>query len=433
VFTIIARRSKQLVGTRSARSDLVKTVLALAIIACHLGCSSSSYYSRLRAQCDCEELGPLATAYIGMANHTTMVTTTNGTADGKAKGGGGGGGVKLAVHEIQPPQNGKEGRTVLFLHGIFSDHESWRFLAGDLGKDNRLLLVDLPGCGQSEKPRPTPTTEMDIYSPTAMARRVLEATQDRMSAAAGGGGDPGGPIMIIAHSLGGMMAIRMFGDPELRRDFKPLLDRVDRVVLIAPMDVSVARADPVFVKLATLSDFDVAMGSTFGFVDESVARGIFESVGHDSLAIREEADKRRQILCNAPTRHAMQAMLRTAIPRLAPSESFKPDWTAIQQLTAQYASVDVRCLIIWGAWDEATPLSMGYKMQAQLPRSELRVFPTSKHSPHIEQPAACIALIRDFLRPDSPIAAATHTSPGVPANVRAFPTADAPHAAGGVH
>ena len=62
----------------------------------------------------------------------------------------GGGGVRLAVEETGNP----DGRPVLFLHGLSQCRRSWeRQLESDLGRDLRLVAVDLRGHGLSDKPR----------------------------------------------------------------------------------------------------------------------------------------------------------------------------------------------------------------------------------------------------------------------------------------
>jgi non-heme chloroperoxidase len=62
----------------------------------------------------------------------------------------GGGGVALHVEETGNPR----GRPVLFLHGISQCRLAWdRQLRSDIGRDLRLVAMDLRGHGLSEKPR----------------------------------------------------------------------------------------------------------------------------------------------------------------------------------------------------------------------------------------------------------------------------------------
>lgn len=81
----------------------------------------------------------------------------------------GGGGVRLHVEEAGDPG----GRPVLFLHGFSQCRLTWdRQLDSDLGRDLRLVAMDLRGHGRSDKPR-------DAYGDPALwaadLRAVVEA------------------------------------------------------------------------------------------------------------------------------------------------------------------------------------------------------------------------------------------------------------------
>jgi pimeloyl-ACP methyl ester carboxylesterase len=81
----------------------------------------------------------------------------------------GGGGIRLHVEETGDPG----GRPVLFLHGLSQCRLAWaRQLDSDLGRDLRLVAVDLRGHGRSDKPR-------DAYGDPGLwaadVRAVIEA------------------------------------------------------------------------------------------------------------------------------------------------------------------------------------------------------------------------------------------------------------------
>lgn len=52
-----------------------------------------------------------------------------------------------------------EGAPVVLVHGIGASLEYWRFTIGALARDNRVLAIDLPGCGFSERGPEVPTLE----------------------------------------------------------------------------------------------------------------------------------------------------------------------------------------------------------------------------------------------------------------------------------
>ena len=81
----------------------------------------------------------------------------------------GGGGVRLHVEETGDPG----GRPVLFLHGLSQCRLTWdRQLDSDLGRNLRLVAVDLRGHGLSDKPRDA-YGDPDLWA--ADLRAVIEA------------------------------------------------------------------------------------------------------------------------------------------------------------------------------------------------------------------------------------------------------------------
>ncbi|WP_369068906.1 alpha/beta fold hydrolase [Kineococcus terrestris] len=87
---------------------------------------------------------------------------------------------------------------VLLVHGLGGASTAWAPVTGDLGRDHRLLLVDLPGHGRS--PVPGPSEGPDAMTPAALGRRLL-ALAVRLR------GEDGHPVHLVGHSFGGWVAL----------------------------------------------------------------------------------------------------------------------------------------------------------------------------------------------------------------------------------
>lgn len=376
-----------------------RAILAAAFAATALsaGCASPSY-SKLVSEDDVPRLAELKRMGAALPRATTLVETT----------GDGGSAVRLAVHELGATD---QPDALVLIHGAFSDADAWRFIAPLLARRAHVLMIDLPGCGQSDKPPADLSTYPGdgVYAPEALAERTIQAAAERIAAR------PAPPVRlgIVGHSLGGLVAVRMFADERLRTRYSEFLTRVDRVVLIAPVDVSAHRPDPLFQNLAEASDFTVGLGLTLGIVREKCAEGTLSATVEGRPALREEADKRIAVLRDPAARHALQAMLRRAIP-WREGNPLRPDWEAMERLEAGYASVRVPTLILWGRRDETLPISMGYKLAAQIPGAEFIPIDGSMHSPHIDDPERCAEAILGFTHARAPAPGATlgATPPG---------------------
>lgn len=353
-----------------------------------LGDSSHAVYSR---------------AFAATPNHTHLMPTC----------GRSGVSVNVAVHEL----GDRAKPTLILVHGIFSDYAGWRFLVGDLVKDYHLLLIDFPGCGLSDKPDPSRLKDQgeDVYSPSGIAYRVLEALDEFFTRAKDDGATPmpRKPLALVGHSLGGLVAVHMLTSEAVPDSIRETVSRVERLVLINPLDCCVAQPNPLFLQIQKISGFEVAMGDMTGVLEREVARSIANGAVDQQHAFVGEARRRIDILKNPDTRRAMQSMLRFAIPMKSDVMSFSPDWKAISSTTASYANVNARTLIIAGERDDTLPVSMSYKIWAQIPRAELRVFWSAKHSPQIEYPALCARLVREFTDPASTMAAEPKKNPAV--------------------
>jgi pimeloyl-ACP methyl ester carboxylesterase len=274
------------------------------------------------------------------------------------------------------------------IHGILANHDSWRYLTGPLSSDFDLWIVDLPGCGDSDKPEPEALTG-DGYSPGAMADRVMQAVEQCLADR-----NDSPHLVLVAHSLGGMIALRMTGDLELRRRHARLLQQVDGLVLFAPGDVNVNQASQVFTTIAKLGGGKVVIGDLLGIVREATARSTMNGFASPRVATMETADQLHHILTQADERHAAQAMIKQAVPWKFREN--RPDWDLIHELEKNYPNVDKPCLIVWGECDEVLPESMGYKLAAQIAGAKLVVLHDCMHSIELERPDDCVRLIRDF-------------------------------------
>lgn len=359
------------------------TVLRLLVpaVALILGGCASAAYEGLVSEDSVPRLAELKRLTASYPMRTTLVPTR----------GPGGPVVRLAVHELG---DGNRDRVLVMLHGIFTDHTAWRFVAGLLARDYDLMLVDLPGCGASDKPDPSDAGAA-VYAPESVGWRVLEAVRGRVRARAS---PP--TLAIVSHSYGGLVVMRSYASSALSAEFTDVLGRVDRLVMISPVDSVVHRPDPQFASLAEASSMRIDLGLVIGEVRDRVANATLDSTNGSTPALRDEADKRLEILKDEQKRRGMQGLLQRAVPWIRASPR-RPDWAAMERIEAGYVRVVPPTLILWGRRDETLPIAIGYKLAAQMPRATLHPIEGCMHSPQIERPEECAELIDGFLRSGS--------------------------------
>lgn len=294
--------------------------------------------------------------------------------------------VNLAVF-----QTGKVGaeRVAVLIHGFLADHDTWWYLAGALGEDHELWILDLPGCGDSDG-HPA-HLEPHAFTPAALAERVGLALEQCLAARAASS-QAAGRLTLVGHSLGGAICLRLLGAPELRDRFAGVRRQVDALVLFAPCDVAVNSLPPQLLPLLSLTPVTVGVGVALGVIDDKVKALTRRSFFLPECATRERAERFSRALTVPAHLLSAQAMVRSAVPwRLAEN---RPDWPAINRLESEYANVDVPCLIAWGEWDETLTEMMGHKIRDHVPGARLVEVIGCGHSLMSERPLACARIIR---------------------------------------
>jgi pimeloyl-ACP methyl ester carboxylesterase len=338
-----------------------------------VGCATSAGLPRER---DIPELARLGQVYDHIPAKVTLVPTQRAGHE-----------VKVAVHELGA---GNRDKLAILLHGVLADADTWRYVAAELSTDYDVWLIDLPGCGASDKPKPR-DLEADGYGPTALADRVMQAVAARLEARVS---SVPKDVVMAGHSLGGTILLRAYGDPDLRNRHRPTLSRIDRLVLLSPCDLAVHAEISIFRTIATLKGWQVSIADALGILDRKCAVAMRDSLFTPNRATRELADSMKDVLARGPTRRAAQAMIRQAVPWRV--KEHRPDWPAIEKLEPMLGLVDVPCLIVWGDRDEAFPVSMGHKLRDDVPGALLVKIEQSSHALPRERFDAVTEFIRAF-------------------------------------
>lgn len=347
-----------------------RTTLLIVALALAGGCSTT-WYERLPPEADLPDHCRLARITRDLPNDRGRVRV--GELDGEP--------LHVAYRHTRA---GTSGWLVVLLNGVLADSSAMRYIAGGLGEKHDLLLVDYLGTGRSDKPDPDHMPPGG-YGPAALARHVLLVLRERA-------GDE--RVAVVGHSLGTLVILRMFGDPDLRREFPEEIAKIERVALLSPIDFAIACKQATFETVANLSAIEVKLGRHLGILRALLAQSYCEGAGDLTCMPREAVDSAVRVLSDLGTLRPGQQMLREAVP-------FKDenclDWERVDEQVAQYRRVDVPCLLVSGARDCTFPCAMAYKLRAQMPDARLVVIPRCGHSLNLERPVETAQWIDAFL------------------------------------
>jgi 3-oxoadipate enol-lactonase len=240
-----------------------------------------------------------------------------------------------------------EGRGLVLLHSLLSDRTSYEALAERIASQRRLILVNLPGFGESPA--------------------VGSALDDVADAVAGLFDELGLPpeTDVLGNGLGGFVGLRL----AIRHGA-----RFDRLVLVGSAIAFPEAGRATFRALAQKVERE-GMASATGAAMRRMFPEAFIAAHRDLVAGREAVFERIDPAVFAAACRALATL----------------------DLRPELAQIRNRTLIVVGGQDEATPPPLARALSEGLADAELIEMPGLGHCPHIQDPDAFVAAIAPFL------------------------------------
>jgi len=253
-------------------------------------------------------------------------------------------GVGVCYQEAGDPA----GPPLLLVHGLLSDSTTWdRAIEPLAARGVRVLALDLPGHGCSDKPRDSYL--LDYFA--AALDRFLDALD--LPAVIVCGHSLGGAIAVhfgyhFPHRIAGLVLVSSGGlgrevSPLLRGLAVPAAEPLLGAVMDRPVVVRVLRSP----RLARMLRISPERRVNFGRIGRA--------------------------LVQPASRAAFFASLRGVIAPSGQRGSF---------LEMKYLAAHVPTLVVWSSRDGVIPVAHAHATHAYLPESRLVVFPGGGHEPH---------------------------------------------------
>ncbi len=237
--------------------------------------------------------------------------------------------------------------TLVLLHGFGESLFTWRALVDPLATRARVLAVDLPGSGGSEKP----DSGYDLARMTARFSDLLDRSTK-------------GPVILIAHSMGGEIAASLAIE-------RP--DRVVALVLIAP------------------AGWNVGLGGITATMGPGKATAIGWYLSSRAFVLPEHDP---EWLGEPDSAAGYTLMGDRAYRRSTTSVLEEFDFRGLRQ---RFAEIRQPVLLLWGQRDPVIPYPIADSIMAVLPCASLVTFPTALHRPQVEIPDQVLGRIGEFL------------------------------------
>jgi pimeloyl-ACP methyl ester carboxylesterase len=252
------------------------------------------------------------------------------------------------------------GKPLVLLHGMGASKISWVPFLTPLSETHRLIVPDLPGHGESDKPPAD-------YSPRFFAR-VVRHLLDQVGVE---------QAVIVGNSMGGRIGLEL----ALRSS-----NRVRALVLLC--------AAAPGLRWRYLMGFVRVLPSEFGSIPfplrerwmERVLHGLFarpEEVGDEAIAIA--AREFIRVYREPRARVAFLSALRHVV-----TEPKEPFWASLRR-------VKQPALVVVGEEDRLVPARLGIRLAHALPHSELVLLPKVGHVPQFEGTQQTLEAVKAFV------------------------------------
>jgi len=251
-------------------------------------------------------------------------------------------------------------KTLILIHGLNDEKDSWLMLAGALKGKYHLILIDLLGCGESQR------VEDFSYTLEAQADFLEKILQKMVSEK---GIDS---FSLAGHSMGGLVAL--------------LADRlpIDKLILVDTLGVHIKRTS-MQIEAQKLNDVDNL--SFLNLTSRKQLKALLPEVYYKvpyipNFMIDVMIDNKRAI--NAFEKRKFKAIVDDSM-------LFHDDLTEI------FKSIKQETLIVWGKEDLGIDVASAYKMHELIPHSILKIYPECRHYPQLEKPKELAKDIVEFI------------------------------------
>jgi pimeloyl-ACP methyl ester carboxylesterase len=261
-----------------------------------------------------------------------------------------------------------QGPAVVLVHGMLNSSSHWRDVALALAGEHTVIAPDLIGHGDSAAPR----GDYSLGAHAASIRDLLTALGVERAT-------------LVGHSLGGGVAMQFFYQ---------FPARVERLVLISsgglghevsPMLRTAAL--PGVSAALSLAAHPRLLAALYGAGERLRERGVRHGVYVQAVARALRPLERPQ--ARAAFLHTLRSVIDVRGQRVSATDRL-------------YLLESMPTMIVWGERDNTIPLAHGRAAHEALPHSRWRTLAHAAHFPHLEEPEALAAVLREFLAETEP-------------------------------
>jgi len=255
----------------------------------------------------------------------------------------------------------RDGQPIIFLHGVLGDIHQWRKTMKALEKDHRVLAIDLPGYGKSDKGEQIP---MSISYYASLIHDLIEQKQLKK------------PVLVGVSLSGHIVLYYALNFP----------DDISKAVVVGSVGVDREMKWYEEIEYATLWHNFI--------IDKVLTHRNFKKLWMQQFSCSRAYDSEydRMPIFHDPQEHDLFIT------------SFNNSISGIffTSLRDQVKEIRVPLLILWGGFDQYHGIQDAYYLHEQVPGSKLAVSPQCGHLLMLDDPEFFNRALSNFLRTGDP-------------------------------
>ena len=262
---------------------------------------------------------------------------------------------RVFVCDVSPPAAEIRKPPLVLLHGLFLTHHAFSRIIPKLAVDRRVVALDLPGAGDSDRPNPA---QVDDYSFEWLADSVAEVLEALGVSA----------CTLLGHDFGGTLALVLASKQP---------DTFGELFLLSPLALTVS--------LPLQGALAIAPSLGLEVFRRTLRRVDFVRLLEQGLSTPELLDDGDMHvfwdrLSRWGGREAAYAML--------------AQMPSVVRLRDRFAAVAVPTTLVWGDRDQIVPAEHATRLAALLPNATEAVIDGCGHNPAYERPHELVNLLR---------------------------------------
>ena len=252
-------------------------------------------------------------------------------------------------------------KTLILIHGLNDEKESWLMLASALKGKYHLIIIDLLGCGESDLDM---DFEYTLHNQADFLEKIIQKLMEEKNIHS---------FSLAGHSMGGLVAL--------------LADRlpIDKFILVDVLGIHVKMTSMQIdaQKLENVNELSFLNNHNIEQLKESMKMAMYKPMYMPNFMLEHIIAKKAEVVA-----FERKKFYEIVDERMIHREDLEDEIGNIKQET----------LIVWGKEDLSIDVASAHKMHELIENSTLKVYEECRHYPQLEKPKEMAKDIMKFLK-----------------------------------